>query len=120
MHRDSANWFQSRPRSAHRSSNNNRYRESPVTALHEKAVIHKRRDLLTRRERDCLILSGKGLSEKEVAQHLDISPNTVRVHIENVKRKLAAANKSHAIVLSMLCGETDLSDFDEPGIEASI
>lgn len=84
-----------------------------MTALQEKTAIQKRREILTRRERACLILSGKGLSEKEVAQELDISPNTVRVHIENVKRKLSAANKSHAIVLSLLSGETDLSDFDE-------
>jgi DNA-binding CsgD family transcriptional regulator len=89
-----------------------------VTALHEKTAIQKRREILTRRERACLILSGKGLSEKEVAQELDISPNTVRVHIENVKRKLSAANKSHAIVLSLLSGETDLSDFDEADVVA--
>lgn len=78
----------------------------------------KRRDLLTRRERDCLVLSGRGHSEKEVAQQLDISPNTVRVHIENIKRKLGASNKSHALILSLLSGETELSDFedqDSPG-----
>ncbi len=73
----------------------------------------KRRDILTRRERDCLVLSGRGHSEKEVAQQLDISPNTVRVHIENIKRKLGAANKSHALILSLLSGETELSDFDD-------
>jgi DNA-binding CsgD family transcriptional regulator len=69
------------------------------------------RDILTRRERDCLVLSGRGHSEKEVAQQLSISPNTVRVHIENIKRKLGAANKSHAIVLSLFLGETDLGEF---------
>jgi DNA-binding CsgD family transcriptional regulator len=92
--------------------------DGAVTALHEKTTTQKRRENLTRRERDCLILSGKGHSEKEVAQRLDISPNTVRVHIENVKRKLGAANKSHAIVLSLLCGETELSDYEERRIEA--
>lgn len=70
-----------------------------------------RRAILTKRERDCLMLSGKGNSEKQVAQQLDISPNTVRVHIENIKRKLGASNKSHAIILSLLRGELDLSDF---------
>ena len=76
----------------------------------------KRRDILTRRERDCLVLSGRGHSEKEVAQQLDISPNTVRVHIENIKRKLGAANKSHALILSLLSGETDLSEFEDDRI----
>ncbi|MFZ4809343.1 MAG: LuxR C-terminal-related transcriptional regulator [Hyphomicrobiaceae bacterium] len=67
--------------------------------------------MLTKRERDCLLLSGQGHSEKEVAQHLSISPNTVRVHIENVKRKLGASNKAHAIVLSLIRGEVQLTEF---------
>jgi DNA-binding CsgD family transcriptional regulator len=86
-----------------------------VTTLQEATAVSviKRREILTRRERDCLVLSGRGRSEKEVAQALDISPNTVRVHIENIKRKLGAANKSHALILSLLSGETELSDFED-------
>jgi DNA-binding CsgD family transcriptional regulator len=75
-------------------------------------AVSRKRALLTLRERDCLVLSGKGHSEKQVAHQLAISPNTVRVHIENIKRKLGAANKTHAIVLSLLRGETDLTDFE--------
>ncbi len=67
--------------------------------------------MLTKRERDCLLLSGMGHSEKEVALQLAISPNTVRVHIENVKRKLGASNKTHAIVLSLIRGEVTLTEF---------
>lgn len=88
-----------------------------MTTIQEELLtspVSKRRDILTRRERDCLILTGRGRSEKEVAQKLDISPNTVRVHIENIKRKLGAANKSHALILSLLAGETELSDFEDP------
>lgn len=88
-----------------------------MTALQETAtkLPSKRRDILTRRERDCLILTGHGRSEKEVALALDISPNTVRVHIENAKRKLGASNKSHALILALLAGETELSDFEDTG-----
>lgn len=75
-------------------------------------VLDKPRLLLTSRERDCLMLSGRGFSEKEVAKHLDISPNTVRVHIENIKRKLGAENKTHAVVLSLIYGELILTDFE--------
>ena len=91
-----------------------------MTTLQEElsTPVVKRRDILTRRERDCLILSGRGHSEKEVAQQLDISPNTVRVHIENIKRKLGAANKSHALILSLLSGETELSDFEDEDVHA--
>jgi DNA-binding CsgD family transcriptional regulator len=85
-----------------------------IEAALSAATTIKRRDVLTRRERACLVLTGRGQSEKEVAQKLDISPNTVRVHIENIKRKLGASNKSHALILSLLLGETELNDFDEP------
>ena len=88
-----------------------------MTTIQEEMLtipVAKRRDILTRRERDCLILTGRGRSEKEVAQKLDISPNTVRVHIENIKRKLGASNKSHALILSLLSGETEISDFEDP------
>jgi len=83
-----------------------------VAILQEGTATPKRRDRLTRRERDCLILTGRGRSEKEVAQELDISPNTVRVHIENIKRKLGAANKTHALILALVAGETELGDFE--------
>lgn len=69
--------------------------------------------MLTQRERDCLVLTGQGHSEKEVALALDISPNTVRVHIEKAKRKLGAANKSHALILALLSGEMELADYLE-------
>lgn len=85
----------------------------PVTAL-ETTTRKARaagRELLTARERDCLILTGRGHSEKEVALALDISPNTVRVHIEKAKRKLGASNKSHALILALLAGEMELSDY---------
>lgn len=75
-------------------------------------LVRSRGDVLTKRERDCLLLSGLGHSEKEVAQQLEISPNTVRVHIENIKRKLGASNKAHAIVLSLIRGEVTLNEFD--------
>jgi DNA-binding CsgD family transcriptional regulator len=84
-----------------------------VTTLLVSTATPKRREILTRREHDCLVLSGRGHSEKEVAQALEISPNTVRVHIENIKRKLGAANKSHALILALLTGETELSDFED-------
>lgn len=89
-----------------------------MTTLHEETAVPvaRRREILTRREHDCLVLTGRGKSEKEVAQKLDISPNTVRVHIENIKRKLGASNKSHALILSLLAGETDLTEFEDDSI----
>ena len=44
-------------------------------------------------------MTGCGLSEKAIATTLSISPNTVRVHVENIKRRLGAKNKTHAIAM---------------------
>jgi DNA-binding CsgD family transcriptional regulator len=57
------------------------------------------RGRLTLRETEIASLTAGGLSEKEIAHKLSISPNTVRVHIENIKRQLGARNKTHAIAI---------------------
>ncbi len=66
---------------------------------------------VTERERECLLLTGQGLQERDIACMLGISSNTVRVHVENVKRKLGAATKAHAIILALKYGELQLKDF---------
>lgn len=45
-------------------------------------------DALTRRERQVLPLVAEGLSSKEIARQLDISPKTVEIHRTNIIRKL--------------------------------
>ena len=66
---------------------------------------------MTERERECLRLTGQGLQEKDIAFVLGISPNTVRVHVENIKRKLGASTKAHAVILALKYGELQLKDF---------
>lgn len=67
--------------------------------------------MLTQRQKQILILSGQGLTEREIAERLHISYDTVRVHVENAKRKLGASNKLHAIVLAMSQSQIFLEDF---------
>ena len=59
------------------------------------------RKKLTSRESQILGLTADGLVETEIARALDISPNTVRTHIENTKRKMDARNKTHAVALAI-------------------
>jgi len=56
---------------------------------------------LTAREIQVATLTARGMGEKEIANELSISPATVRVHIENIKRRLHAENKTHAIAILM-------------------
>jgi len=48
---------------------------------------------LTNRERDVMGLIGAGLSNKEIARHLDISVQTVKCHVHNILEKLALRSR---------------------------
>ena len=56
--------------------------------------------LLTTREKEVLIHIEAGLSYKQIAAKLYISPHTVHTHIKNIYEKLQAKNKQEAIVLA--------------------
>ena len=52
---------------------------------------------LTERERDVLRLVSGMLNTAEVASEMYISVNTVKTHLRNIYRKLAAAHRSEAV-----------------------
>lgn len=55
-------------------------------------------EALTKREQEILSLLAKGFLYKEIADQLQISLNTVRVHIQNVYEKLHVHSRSQAIM----------------------
>jgi DNA-binding CsgD family transcriptional regulator len=57
--------------------------------------------LLTPREIEVLGALGKGMTNKEVARLLGISPHTVKFHIESLFRKLGAASRAEAVAKGM-------------------
>lgn len=57
-------------------------------------------DLLTEREREVLEHVTEGLTNKEIARELEISPATVKVHVERVIGKLGVADRTQAAVLA--------------------
>jgi LuxR family maltose regulon positive regulatory protein len=52
---------------------------------------------LTEREREVLIHVSGMLNTAEVAEEMYISVNTVKTHLRNIYRKLAAAHRSEAV-----------------------
>lgn len=56
------------------------------------------KEKLTKRENEILSLLAKGALYKEIADQLQISINTVRVHIQNVYEKLHVHSRSQAIM----------------------
>lgn len=67
---------------------------APVAAA---AAPERDTDLLTARERDVLALLGQGYSVKRIASELDLSSQTVRVHLGNVMKKLNMRDRSEAV-----------------------
>ena len=54
-------------------------------------------DLLTLREKEILVLIGKGIISKEIAANLNISINTVNRHRQNILEKLNVSNSIEAV-----------------------
>jgi LuxR family transcriptional regulator, transcriptional regulator of spore coat protein len=59
---------------------------------------------LTAREQEVLILVAQGYSAKEAAQEIEIAPRTVERHIENVRLKIRARNRTHMVTLALELG----------------
>jgi DNA-binding NarL/FixJ family response regulator len=54
--------------------------------------------LITPREKEILICIDKGLSYKELAEHLDISVHTIHTHITKIFRKLKTSTRREALI----------------------
>ncbi len=61
-------------------------------------------DGLTTRERDVMRLLAAGLSDREIARELSISPHTVHGHVSNLLGKLGVASRTAAAVLAQRHG----------------
>ena len=64
-------------------------------------------DLLTARERDVLTRVADGMTSKEIAAELGISPRTVETHRESLMRKLGIRNVAGLIRFALESGLTD-------------
>lgn len=64
---------------------------------------------LTERETELLILVARGLSNREIADQLSISENTVKYHVKNIIQKLQVSNRTEAVSVGIRRGFVDLS-----------
>ncbi len=78
---------------------------SPLTAKKEPNV--KLLALLSPREREVLRLIAEGISSKEMADKLHLSPGTVETHRKNLLKKLNARNSAELIRMALTEGLLD-------------
>lgn len=88
---------------------------SAVRVLPDKQQTQKRqavdrRDELTAREKEVLILVARGMVAKEIARSLTISEKTVRNHLSNIYQKLDIYDRSHIVIYALKHGLVDIND----------
>jgi DNA-binding NarL/FixJ family response regulator len=59
---------------------------------------------LTPREMDVIQLLAEGLSNKQIAQRLSISPRTVNFHLDNIYSKLGVTSRTEAAIYALRHG----------------
>lgn len=79
----------------------------------ERIDVRNRIDTMTQREREVILGVREGLSNKEIARDLSISPRTVEIHRANAFAKLGAKNTADA---TRMLGRAE--DADTPILEA--
>jgi DNA-binding CsgD family transcriptional regulator len=92
---------------------NDRMMRSLTGIAHELGYFLSRRGgelagaVLTAREIEMLQLAAHGLSGRETAERLTISPATVKTHLENIYRKLGVSDKPSAVATALRLGIID-------------
>ena len=77
--------------------------------LVEKAHGQAERPRLTRRQRDCIELVGRGKTDWEIAQILGISPATVKDHIDDARRKYGVTKRVQIVLRAAFDGHVELA-----------
>lgn len=62
------------------------------------------------RPRDCIVLAGRGLSNKEIARALDLTPRTVDGYMTEARRLFNAHDRTELVASALLAGEIDLHE----------
>jgi DNA-binding CsgD family transcriptional regulator len=74
----------------------------------EKNQLAPEQTELSDREREILRLVATGASNKQIAQQLKISPNTVKVHLRNIFSKIGAASRTEATLYAIRRGLVEM------------
>jgi PAS domain S-box-containing protein len=60
---------------------------------------------LTDREREIMTLVASGHQSGEIAEHLFLSPETIKSHVHNAMGKLGAHTRAHAVAIALVRGQ---------------
>jgi pimeloyl-ACP methyl ester carboxylesterase/DNA-binding CsgD family transcriptional regulator len=72
-------------------------REALAPRSSQRGVSEPEQGLLSGREREIVAFVARGLSDREIAEHLVLSPHTVHRHVANIRRKLGSSSRTAAV-----------------------
>lgn len=79
--------------------------DAVIAAARGERLVHQPKpSILTARECRILLEISRGASNKQVARLLDISPSTVRTHVESIFRKLECSTRAAATLKALTLG----------------
>lgn len=73
-------------------------------AIAEKMENRRSQDELTPRELEILQMLGKGLSNKELMSHFNLSLSSIKHYLTKILDKLGAADRTHAVIIAFQRG----------------
>lgn len=59
---------------------------------------------LSQREEQCLVWAARGRTHQEIAKILDLSPSSVKTHLDSARHKLECKNLTHAVGVAVAAG----------------
>ena len=80
-----------------------------ITDMVFKSSAAQNPDTLSDREKDVIVALVQGMSNKEIADHLCISTNTVITHRRNIARKLQIHSPAGLTIYAIVNGLVDIS-----------
>jgi len=69
---------------------------------------------LTEREREVLVLVGRGLTNAEIAERLVLGEATIKTHVSNILAKLELRDRIGAVIVAYESGLIEIGERDEP------
>jgi len=73
-------------------------------------MLEERDTVLTQREREVLVLVGRGLTNQEIAERLFTSTSTVKICLHQACVKLKARNRAQAVIMALKRGLLDTQE----------
>ncbi len=78
----------------------------------ERLSEHFPKVALTPRETEVLSLVARGMANKEIADKLRIATGTIKMHVQNILKKLGSSDRTQAVTVAMARGILHVDDLD--------